>query len=221
MECSSSVENRVKDLSDWRNFDFHKICVSSKVRTCSSSEVGQVIEMKEKVAIVSFGDEKRELELSELLPVWKCDKCEKSELFWRLGFPCNRGHVPVDMEGTVKDFLCKQSGSREDRCIGLIIASLCGDALGSPVEGHDKIGIARNYGPEGVVNFCPGTQMGVRHLGFRFGMYTDDGNSALALLSCLVESNGVLDSEKIALKYSEFYFHEPQRGYPGKSFFDK
>jgi len=46
----------------------------------------------------------------------------------------------------------------------------------------------------------------------RFGMYTDDTNSTLALASSLVQKQ-CLDPEHIAKENAKFFYHEPRRGY--------
>jgi len=57
----------------------------------------------------------------------------------------------------------------------------------------------------------------VYHLGLRFGMYTDDTNSTLALATSLIEKKG-LDPEYTARKYAEFWRDTvPKRGYPGSA----
>jgi poly(ADP-ribose) glycohydrolase ARH3 len=56
--------------------------------------------------------------------------------------------------------------------------------------------------------------MGVYQLGPRKAMYTDDGQSSLALAASIVEK-GTVDPLHCAKSYAEFFRHEPTRGYPG------
>jgi len=65
----------------------------------------------------------------------------------------------------------------------------------------------------GVRNFVPCTHMGVRHLGFRYGMYTDDTNNTLALATSLAEKKGI-DPADCALQYAKWWQHKPTRGCP-------
>lgn len=88
----------------------------------------------------------------------------------------------------------------EDRCIGCLLSTACGDILGAGVEGQPVDTIRGRHGE--VRDFLD-TFRG-------FGCYTDDTEMTLALATSLVEKE-VADSEDISLKYAEFY--EPRRGY--------
>ena len=88
----------------------------------------------------------------------------------------------------------------EDRCIGCLLGTACGDILGAAVEGQPADTIR---GRHGEVREFLDTFRG-------FGCYTDDTEMTLALATSLVEK-GVADPEDISLKYAEFY--ESRRGY--------
>lgn len=110
-------------------------------------------------------------------------------------------------EEFLNDFL-KPSSDIEDRCIGSILCCMIGDVLVSAVEGWSFSLIKKRY-PNGIKDFIKATHMGIYHLEPRYGMYTDDTNSVLALATSLVQNQG-LDPKDCA----EFYFSEPLRGYP-------
>jgi len=90
----------------------------------------------------------------------------------------------------------------EDRCIGCLLGTACGDILGADVEGwrvtdiRETFGEVRDFGDSGR--------------GFR--CYTDDTQMTVALATSLVEC-GRVDAEHVSAKYAEFY--EPWRGYGG------
>mmetsp|Transcript_9609 Transcript_9609/g.23645 ORF Transcript_9609/g.23645 Transcript_9609/m.23645 type:complete len:336 (+) Transcript_9609:225-1232(+) len=90
---------------------------------------------------------------------------------------------------------------------------MAGDVLGASVEGFPAEMIRERYGPARVRSFVPCTHMGVRHLGGRYGMYTDDTNSTLALAESLAERKAV-DPADCARKYAEWWQHKPVRGCP-------
>jgi poly(ADP-ribose) glycohydrolase ARH3 len=88
----------------------------------------------------------------------------------------------------------------EDRCIGCLLGTACGDILGAGVEGQPANAIRDRHGE--VRDFLD-TFRG-------FGCYTDDTEMTLALATSLVE-RGVAAPDDISLKYADFY--EPRRGY--------
>jgi poly(ADP-ribose) glycohydrolase ARH3 len=88
----------------------------------------------------------------------------------------------------------------EDRCIGCLLGTACGDILGAGVEGQPADTIRGRHGE--VRDFLD-TFRG-------FGCYTDDTEMTLALATSLVE-RGTADAEDTSLKYAEFY--EARRGY--------
>lgn len=92
--------------------------------------------------------------------------------------------------------------SYEDRCVGCLLGTACGDILGAGVEGWSATDIRRRYGQ--LRDFLD-TDRG-------FGCYTDDTQMTLALATSLVEQ-GRLDAAHVAAKYAAFY--EPWRGYGG------
>jgi ADP-ribosylglycohydrolase len=100
----------------------------------------------------------------------------------------------------------------KDKCVGCILTVMVGDVLGACVEGWTQNEIVKSY-PEGVTTFQKATHMGIYDLPPRYGMYTDDTNSTLALANSLVEKQ-FIDPKDIALSYSNFYDHKPKRGYP-------
>lgn len=92
--------------------------------------------------------------------------------------------------------------SFEDRCIGCLLGTACGDILGSGVEGWPAAEIREQFGE--LRDFLDS--------GRGFGCYTDDTQMTLALATSLVECSRV-DAEHASAKYAEFY--EPWRGYGG------
>jgi len=90
----------------------------------------------------------------------------------------------------------------EDRCIGCLVGTACGDILGAGVEGWRAPDIRETYGE---VRDFEKSQRG-------FGCYTDDTQMTLALAASLVE-HGRVDAEQVAAKYAEYY--QPWRGYGG------
>jgi poly(ADP-ribose) glycohydrolase ARH3 len=90
--------------------------------------------------------------------------------------------------------------THENRCIGCLLGTACGDILGAAVEGQPADTIRGRHGE--VRDFLD-TFRG-------FGCYTDDTEMTLALATSLVE-RGTADAEDTSLKYAEFY--ESRRGY--------
>lgn len=90
----------------------------------------------------------------------------------------------------------------EDRCVGCLLGTACGDILGATVEGWRASEIREIYGE--IRNFEP-SQRG-------FGSYTDDTQMTLALAASLVE-HGRVDAGQVSAKYAEYY--QPSRGYGG------
>lgn len=92
--------------------------------------------------------------------------------------------------------------NHEDRCVGCLVGTACGDILGAAVEGWSATDIRRRYGQ--LRDFLD-TDRG-------FGCYTDDTQMTLALASSLVQQ-GHIDAAHVSATYAEFY--EPWRGYGG------
>jgi poly(ADP-ribose) glycohydrolase ARH3 len=90
--------------------------------------------------------------------------------------------------------------SHEERCIGCLLGTACGDILGATVEGQSAETIRSRHGE--LRDFLD-TVRG-------FGCYTDDTQMTLALATSLVKK-GIADPEDISLEYAEYY--EPRRGY--------
>jgi poly(ADP-ribose) glycohydrolase ARH3 len=93
-----------------------------------------------------------------------------------------------------------EPASHDDRCIGCLLGTACGDSLGAAVEGQPADTIR---GHHGELRDFQDTIRG-------FGCYTDDTEMTLALATSLVEK-GIAAPDDISLKYAEFY--EPRRGY--------
>ncbi len=104
------------------------------------------------------------------------------------------GHVMVQGE--------QQTTSHEDRCIGCLLGTACGDILGAAVEGKSRSEICEEYGE--LRDFVD--------VGRGFGCYTDDTQMTLALATSLIEC-GRVDAAHVSGKYAEFY--ESWRGYGG------
>lgn len=92
--------------------------------------------------------------------------------------------------------------SHEDRCIGCLLGTACGDILGAAVEGLPASAICQEFGD---LRDLVDTDRG-------FGCYTDDIQKTLALVESLA-ARGWVDPEHVSAKYAEFY--EPWRGYGG------
>ena len=92
-----------------------------------------------------------------------------------------------------------QTISHEDRCIGCLLGTACGDILGAAVEGSSAREIRELYGE--IRDFAES--------GRGFGWYTDDTQMTLALARSLVEC-GLVDAAHASSIYAEFY--EPWRG---------
>jgi ADP-ribosylglycohydrolase len=92
--------------------------------------------------------------------------------------------------------------SHEDRCVGCLLGTACGDILGAAVEGSSARDIRELYGE--IRDFA--------EVARGFGCYTDDTQMTLALATSLVEC-GHVDAAHVSAKYAEFY--ESWRGYGG------
>jgi poly(ADP-ribose) glycohydrolase ARH3 len=90
----------------------------------------------------------------------------------------------------------------EQRCIGCLLGTACGDILGAGVEGWSAREISQRY--RQLRDFLD-TDRGL-------GRYTDDTQMTLALAASLVE-RGRIDAAHVSAKYAEFY--ELWRGYGG------
>ena len=120
-------------------------------------------------------------------------------------------------DGFLGDSLLKRYNIKElsiqDRCLGCMLSIFCGDCLGAAVEGWDYDSITNKYATK-IINFIPGTHMGVRNQGARLGMYTDDTMTTLALALSIVKNNG-LNAKQAALEYGNFFLNNPyKRGLP-------
>ena len=104
------------------------------------------------------------------------------------------------------------NNEKEDRIIGSLLTVMLGDVLGAAVEGYPSKHISKYY-PNGITDFIKAKHMGIYDLEERYGMYTDDTNSTLALATSLVQKQ-YLDAKHCAESYSKFYFTPPKRGYP-------
>ncbi len=110
------------------------------------------------------------------------------------GTDLRAGHVAVQGEQKI--------ASHEDRCVGSLLGTACGDILGAAVEGNSRSEICERYGE--LRDFIES--------GRGFGCYTDDTQMTLALATSLVECDRV-DAAHVSGKYAEFY--ETWRGYGG------
>jgi poly(ADP-ribose) glycohydrolase ARH3 len=90
----------------------------------------------------------------------------------------------------------------EDRCVGCLLGTACGDILGAVVEGSSARDIRELYGE--LRDFTESPR--------GFGCYTDDTQMAVALATSLVEC-GRVDAGHASVMYARFY--EPWRGYGG------
>lgn len=90
----------------------------------------------------------------------------------------------------------------EDRCVGCLLGTACGDILGASVEGWSASEIREIYRQ---IRDFDRSDRGV-------GCYTDDTQMTVALAGSLVEE-GRVDAERVSAKYAEHY--EPSRGYGG------
>lgn len=103
--------------------------------------------------------------------------------------------VPQDKQAIIKS-----------KAIGIILASLCGDALGSNTEFKSMSDIQKTFGY--VRDF--------KHSSWRpRGQFTDDGESLLALATGIVECGKTdeLDVNTIVRHYTTAFASEPRRGY--------
>ena len=100
---------------------------------------------------------------------------------------------------------------------GAALGAVVGDALGAAVEGHGPADVAKTFGPLGCRAHRAAAHMGVYHLGERRGCYTDDTNSAVAMLRSLVALRRV-DGGDIAYRHArqwlDGYALGFVRGYP-------
>jgi len=104
-----------------------------------------------------------------------------------------------------------------DRSVGCLLTAMIGDILGASCEGYLGWNVRTNSSDGKIRDFVQTVHMGVEELGKRYGMYTDDTNSTLALATSLVQNSG-LNPKAVALKYAEFWRDaEPKRGYPGSA----
>jgi poly(ADP-ribose) glycohydrolase ARH3 len=94
------------------------------------------------------------------------------------------------------------SVSCEDRCIGCLLGTACGDILGSAAEGWPATEIQDQFGR--LRDFQESSR--------GYGCYTDDTQMTIALAASLVES-GRVDPAHVAAKYAERY--QGWRGYGG------
>lgn len=93
--------------------------------------------------------------------------------------------------------------SHEDRCIGALLGTACGDALGSPVEFKNADWIQRHFS---VLRDFVGTPK--RQL----GCFTDDTEMTIALTESLVIHRDIYPKH-LADEYCRKYQAEPRRGY--------
>lgn len=192
-----------------RNKTFRGL-IGSVIRECDDDDdKGQV------VVVVYEGEGKETVE--PLVAISAIEKCVECDTWKERGGYCGLGHWEVlrGVEHVLlgQYFVGVEPLSRLDRCLGLIITSMIGDALGAPFEGWGSKKIMHQVGVPS--RFVPGTHMGIREAGMRIGMYTDDSNTLLALASALVKSHGTIDAELIAREYASFYFdYQPKRGMP-------
>lgn len=140
--------------------------VGDDVRNVVHRSVGVVEEVLENKQFRVRYDDGRVFEEPQaaLLPVGKCSDCHLPQQKDR---PCMQGHVQIlkgaMMKAIIGDLLdCKSE--REGACVGTLLVSMIGDALGAPFEGHGAKTINHNTASEGPTRFYSGTQMGVREL---------------------------------------------------------
>jgi len=125
---------------------------------------------------------------------------------------------PLDKQGVhvVGDQVCEKlkikKNSSAELAVGCIVGVMIGDVLGAAVEGWPLDLIIKEF-PKGIKNFTCCTHMGVRNLGFRYGRYTDDSNSTLAIANSIVDNKGICPQD-CALECARWYKHEPKRGCP-------
>jgi len=106
-----------------------------------------------------------------------------------------------------------------DKSIGVLLGCMCGDVLGTPTEGQSRqmiLSFCKQKGIDKFRDFVAGAHMGLYHLPPRYGMYTDDTNSTLALVTSLVTGKR-LGPILTAHMYGRFWMQEPRRGYPNSA----
>jgi poly(ADP-ribose) glycohydrolase ARH3 len=104
------------------------------------------------------------------------------------------------------------NSDKADRFVGCLLGAMVGDAMGAAVEGMNASGIQRKYGA--VTDFIAAPHMGIKEEGDRFGMYTDDTNSMLALAQSLVLCGGLNALNAAQLNAQQGLHSIPLRGYP-------
>ena len=106
-----------------------------------------------------------------------------------------------------------------DKAEGTLLCAMIGDALGAAVEGWPASRIKAIY-PGGVVSFLHRKHMGMRdsHNEERYGMYTDDANSILALASSILQCHGV--NAQHAADTNAEYALTPVAGVPVRAYPD-
>jgi poly(ADP-ribose) glycohydrolase ARH3 len=90
-----------------------------------------------------------------------------------------------------------------ERLAGAALGTMCGDALGMPVEGWSAEAIQQKYGR--LDNMQPGR--------LPAGSYTDDSQMMIAILQTLAHK-GRMDGPYLAQRFTEVF--EPRRGYGGR-----
>ncbi len=191
--------------------------VGDRVRCLATRDVGHVVSLKDDglIKVRYESDGKVCAERKETLAVVATCHCGVPVTS---GGPCMAGHVAF-LEGLPRnlalgDYLTCES-DREERVIGVLLVGMIGDALGAPFEGHGSKDVRHTCGGGLPDRFIPGTHMGLRQAGSRYGQYTDDTNTCLALADALVANGGRVDAKAIARNYATFFQdHLPQRGLP-------
>lgn len=115
----------------------------------------------------------------------------------------------VASAGAVGEDICKnlgfESGSVEDSSVGCMLGVMAGDVLGCSVEGCSRQTILEQFRHGEVRHFLVCRHMGDQgaDAGPRYGMYTDDSNSTLAVASslCRLKRLVVVD---VAMTCAEF-----------------
>ena len=97
--------------------------------------------------------------------------------------------------------MTEQRARRQDRCVGALIGTFVGDALGMPVEGWSWERIRQTYGE--VREMLP-ARLGA-------GTYTDDTLLMIALAESLLAQGGRVVPEDLVRRFREVY--DPRRGF--------